>query len=208
MIELLYIEDDEIDVLALKRHLKGVSNLNLTVCQSLAEVKMVDLSLFNCIISDANLGDANYETLKQILAVHNVQFISGNQIEGEDIWVKPISKDNVERFISQSQIVNLKYIKELAEGDIDYEKDMIETTIRILPERLLAIKKSKNNINQLKKAAHKTKSSYRVCGIDNALLQKIEDLTDANDISEVSYLIAAVETEINTAVEELKAFHI
>ena len=53
--KLLYIEDDEIDVLALKRLLRQFDDVELTVCKYIKDLLALDLSKFDSIISDANL---------------------------------------------------------------------------------------------------------------------------------------------------------
>ena len=170
---LLYIEDDLIDVLALKRVLKNFEQVELTVCGTLEGISSLNFENFDFILSDSNLPDGSLNDLMAILPLDKTQFISGSEILGEDVWIKPIELDQIKSLFNRSIIVNMQYINELADGDDEYVQEMLDIAIRVLPERWSEISSSKNDIVELKKAAHKTKSSYRVCGIQNQWLVEL-----------------------------------
>lgn len=203
---LLYIEDDEIDVLAMKRLLRAFKGVKMDVCKVMKDLARVELSNYDAIISDSNLPDATYKELRQVLPESKTTYISGSQIEDFDVWVKPISKEQLSTLIDQEDLVNLSYIKALAEGDLEYEQEMIAIALRVLPQRYAELIEAQNNEKSLHVAAHKTKSSYRVCGINNSLLSEIENLKGENfrDKAKKAKLLESVKTQIDKAISELK----
>jgi len=204
-IKLLYIEDDVIDVLALKRTLRHFDNVALSVCGSLGELLELNLDEYDYVLSDANLPDAGLKDLKANLPLNKTQFISGSEITGENVWIKPTTAEQLESLFNKNSVVNMQYINDLADGDDEYVQEMIDTALSVLPTRWQAIETNKNNIVELKKAAHKTKSSYRVCGIQNQWLVELEELNDStfqSDQKEI--LISQIKKQIDQAIAELK----
>ncbi|MDB4107933.1 hypothetical protein OAD66_07105 [Bacteroidia bacterium] len=206
--KLLYIEDDEIDVLALKRLLRQFDDVELTVCKYIKDLLALDLSKFDSIISDANLPDGSFKKLQTILPESKTQFTSGSKVEGVKAWIKPISTEQLLSILQKNSIVDLSYIEDLAEGDEEYEQEMIELALKVLPDRLNELCSSKNDEEALRRAAHKTKSSYRVCGINNSLLTELEGLKGRafNDIDLKTSLLSKIEEEIESAIAELKSY--
>jgi len=198
---LLYIEDDAIDVIAIRRQ-----RLDVHICSSFKELKMNDLSTFDHVLCDSNLPDASYLDLKEYLKDFPVRFISGSAIPGEDVWVKPIEYHHLVEFLFDSFHVNLKYINSLAEGDMAYQKEMLDTAIDILPKRWAALDANRTEMSLLKLAAHKTLSSFRVCGIDPTSLHHLYDLTEKTSINDaqISHILVVIEKQISHAVTQLK----
>lgn len=202
--KLLYIEDDLIDVLALKRVLKNFEQVELTVCGTLEGISSLNFDNFDFVLSDSNLPDGSLNDLKAILPLDKTHFVSGSEIVGEDVWIKPIELDQLKSLFSRSTIINMWYINELADGDDEYVQEMLDTALRVLPHRWAAISSSRNDIIQLKKAAHKTKSSYRVCGIQNQWLVELEELNESSFHSEhKDILLAQIGKQIQQALIEL-----
>lgn len=203
-LKLLYIEDDVIDVLALKRTLRHFENIELEISGTIAEVKLLNLNEFDIILSDANLPDGTLNDLKAILPADKTQYISGSDLTGDDIWVKPIHAEQIKSLFNKNSILNMQYINDLADGDDEYVQEMIDTAISVLPTRWKEIESNKNDLVQLKKAAHKTKSSYRVCGIQNQWLVELEELNDSSFRSEQKeVLLAQINKQIKQALDEL-----
>jgi len=203
-LKVLYIEDDLIDVLALKRILGNFNNLELQVCGTLKGVSSLDLDSFDFILSDSNLPDGGLKDLRAILPMDKTQFISGSEIFGEDIWVKPIDRDQISSLFNRNAIINMQYINDLADGDDEYVQEMLDTALRVLPSRWMEISSNKNDLVELKKAAHKTKSSYRVCGIQNQWLVDLEELSESSFNSDQKDLILAqIKKQIDQAITEL-----
>jgi hypothetical protein len=201
---LLYIEDDLIDVLALKRVLKNFEQVELSVCGTLDGILSLNFDNFDFILSDSNLPDGSLNDLKAILPLDKTHFVSGSEIVGEDVWIKPIELDQLKSLFNRSIIINMWYINELADGDDEYVQEMLDTALRVLPHRWAAISSSRNDIIQLKKAAHKTKSSYRVCGIQNQWLVELEELNESSFHSEhKDILLAQIGKQIQQALIEL-----
>jgi CheY-like chemotaxis protein len=205
--KLLYIEDDVVDILAIKRVLKSFEDIALFVCSTFNDLQNLDLSDYDAIISDSNLADADYIKLKRHMGgLANVQFVSGSGIAGEPIWLKPINKENIETLFCFRSVMDLDYIENLAQGDADFEIDMIETALRILPERLDEMKKSIESLKDLKLAAHRTKSSYRVCGIDATALNEVEEMSEIDFCNKVQLeaLLKSIYTTTTKAISELE----
>ena len=203
MKKLLYIEDDEIDVLSLKRLLRNFENIEMEVITCMEDLKGLRFDRYDVILSDSNLPDASYLELK-ILLPNRTQFISGSTIDGESILLKPITEEQLKLTLSKGSL-DLTYIKQLADGDKEYEVDMIETALRILPERWTSILEVKDDFIALRMAVHKTKSSFRVCGINNEYLTLIEELTENAFMNKetVNGLLDSVQNQIERALKEL-----
>ncbi|MBT8326608.1 MAG: hypothetical protein KJP21_02725 [Bacteroidia bacterium] len=207
--QLLYIEDDSIDVIALNRVLRHFEKVDLTVCGNVADLYKFNLSEFDYILSDSNLPDGSLNDLKAILPLSKTQFISGSEIVGENVWIKPIEIDQIQSIFNKSTIVNMKYINDLADGDNEYVQEMIATALSVLPQRWVEISSNKNDLVLLRKAAHKAKSSYRVCGIQNQWLAELESLDESSFQSEQKdLLLAQIEKQIHQAIEELNKLKI
>lgn len=204
-IKLLYIEDDVIDVLALKRTLRHFDSVELSVCGSLGELLELNLDEYDYVLSDSNLPDAGLNDLRANLPLDKTQFISGSDLTGENVWIKPTTAEQLESLFNKNSVVNMQYINDLADGDDEYVQEMIDTALSVLPTRWQEIETNKNNIVELKKAAHKTKSSYRVCGIQNQWLVELEELNDSSFQSDQKeILISQIKKQIDQAIAELK----
>lgn len=204
-IKLLYIEDDVIDVLALKRTLRHFDSVELSVCGSFGELLELNLDEYDYVLSDSNLADAGLKDLKANLPLYKTQFISGSDLTGENVWIKPTTAEQLESLFNKNSVVNMQYINDLADGDDEYVQEMIDTALSVLPTRWREIETNKNNIVELKKAAHKTKSSYRVCGIQNQWLVELEELNDSSFQSDQKeILISQIKKQIDQAIAELK----
>ena len=203
---LLYIEDDEIDVLAMRRLLKNFSEVKMDVCTSMDKVLAIEFANYDVIISDSNLPDGTHKELMEILPPHKTKFISGSDMPGFDAWLKPITLHQIKSLITKSSSIDLTYIKNLADEDSTYEKEMIEIALQILPQRMEQLTVAKDDFDKLKSAAHKTKSSFRVCGMNNALLTKIEDFTpiEFQDFSHKEAILKSINAQVEGAIRELK----
>jgi hypothetical protein len=203
---LLYIEDDEIDVLALKRLLRSFKSVQMDVCTLLRDLIKIDLSNYDIIISDANLPDGSYKELSKLLPPKKTHFISGSEIENFEVWIKPISLDQLEEILTRDSLLDLTYIRDLADGDAEYEQEMIGIALRVLPERLEELNRAKHDEQALRKAAHKTKSSFRVCGVNNSLLTELELLKGSafSNENNKNKILNGVKDQIEKVIEELK----
>lgn len=201
--KLLYIEDDEIDLLAMKRVLFHFPEIELSSCKSYRELKKIDLTEFSIILCDSNLPDADYKILSSYLPLCKTHFVSGTI--RDEVLLKPVKKEELESIFYSNKNINLNYIKEVSDGDITYEMDIIKTAIRILPERLNVLVGATHDLKLLKKAAHKAKSSYRVLGMENKNLTSLESLDDSQykDKRYVQNLVALVSKQIKDAIAEL-----
>ncbi len=207
MKSLLYIEDDDIDILLLRRLIKPLHTINLDIVGTFQNLRQLDLSNYDLILSDSNLPDADYATLMQYLQNTNVQFVSGIGEPEQNVWAKPIDLKLLLNRLYRDAEPQLNYIEELADGDMNFKREMITTALEILPERKSSLQKTNLKGSDLKKVAHKTISSFRVCGMDTSVLSMLETEAvkpSAND-ELIKNLIALVVHQIDTGIKMLKA---
>ena len=120
------------------------------------------------------------------------------------MYAKPLSSQDLENILTSVKVINLKYIQDLADGDAEYEREMIEMAISVLPDRFKAIQQAET-VEDLKQAAHKAKSSFRVCGLKSSELEVL-DSEDMEELpkEEISKLIDQIGEKTNVAIKELQ----
>ncbi len=207
MKQVLYIEDDEVDLLWWQRITRTEQNISTTFKESLSDVAGVDLSAFDLIICDANLPDADFKSLKDYFKNEtHVHFLSGALIEGERIIEKPISLSHILALL-EPEVIDLSYIKTLSEGDVVYEQEMIRTALKVMPDRLKLLREMGYDITKIRTAAHKAKSSFRVCGMDSTALEVLEDLGEGTfERKKVDELFDKIERQILSALRDLETY--
>ena len=91
-------------------------------------------------------------------------------------------------FADTYQYINLQYMKEVSNGNIEYEKTVTEQFIEAIPNDLLAIENAwqHNNINELKQLAHNMKTTISVMGL-NEILQPYLDGLEYEELTENSF---------------------
>ncbi|MCR9065931.1 MAG: PAS domain S-box protein [Cytophagales bacterium] len=88
---------------------------------------------------------------------------------------KEIEKTEVKEEVRN--YVDLSYLKSTCEGDADFEKEMIELSLKNIPQDLALILEGikETNYRQMKETAHKLKSSFLAIGINHeGILDKLE----------------------------------
>ncbi|MEJ0105502.1 MAG: response regulator [Bacteroidota bacterium] len=108
------------------------------------------------------------------------------------------------------QYINLKYMKEISSGNVQYEKTVTEQFIEAIPEDLQMLEKkwADNHISELKQLAHNMKTTISVMGL-NETLQPYLDVIEYEEFTEETfrYNFSAIKVISETAVEEAKHFY-
>ena len=93
------------------------------------------------------------------------QFIQTNKIIDQQKSTDVKDSNNVYRYI------NLAYMKEVSNCNIDYEKTVTEQFLEIIPTDLYALENAwqQKNIYELKRLAHNMKSSVSIMGLHEIL---------------------------------------
>ncbi len=130
----------------------------------------------------------------------NVKFIS---------YQLPLHLKALNNFTMSDKLTNLNYLNELAEGDTDFVKDMIETFIENTPELIDQMKSELSNSEYLAvgQTAHKIKPTITFMGISSLeeLIREIEHKgKNSEDIDSIPSLVQKLENTCNLAYDELK----
>lgn len=105
-------------------------------------------------------------------------------------------------------LVNLDYLIESSLNDEDYVKMMIELYIKNTPNYLESISslEKENNLEELKKVAHKFKASVSIIGIEKAtvLIQELENnITNNENIENTKNLVTSISEYCKQSLVEL-----
>ena len=108
------------------------------------------------------------------------------------------------------KFINLQYMKEVSNGNIEYEKTVTEQFIEIIPNDLLALQNAwqQQNIKKLKQLAHNMKTSVSVMGLNEVLQPYLHEL-EYEDLTDNSFNInfTPLRTICEASVEEAKHFY-
>lgn len=106
--------------------------------------------------------------------------------------------------------VRMSYIEEIANGDIEFKKELIDIFIKQIPDFISNMKKYLNEGNHeaLAKEAHTAKSSVMIFLMEETgnTLRKIQLLAKKDDKTNLPPLIKKVEDKLTKASEELSAY--
>ena len=108
------------------------------------------------------------------------------------------------------KFINLQYMKEVSNGNIEYEKTVTEQFIEIIPNDLLALQNAwqQQNIKKLKQLAHNMKTSVSVMGLNEVLQPYLHEL-EYEDLTDNSFTtnFTSLRTICEASVEEAKHFY-
>jgi PAS domain S-box-containing protein len=126
-----------------------------------------------------------------------------------DYILKPYDAETLFEKINALTIkkeIDLSYLKSISDNNKEFEKELIESFIYLIPIELDSLKLSVNNndIKGIKAKAHKLRSSYSVVGIDaNELLDQLEYLESKNIINAHNLIISLQKIQLK-AIENLE----
>lgn len=111
--------------------------------------------------------------------------------------------------MDKTRYINLEYLNDMSGGDRGVIIEMAEIFISDVPAMVSRIKEHHytKNWESLGKIAHKARSSAMIMGMEELAgnLKNLELLTMEDDQPEIgSALILSIETQFNSAIEELK----
>lgn len=113
-------------------------------------------------------------------------------------------------FAGTYQYINLHYMKDVSNGNVEYEKTVTEQFIEAIPNDLLAIENAwqNNDINLLKQLAHNMKTTVSVMGL-NEVLQSCLDGLEYEELTEDTFKskFSSLKTICEASVDEAKHFY-
>jgi HPt (histidine-containing phosphotransfer) domain-containing protein len=106
--------------------------------------------------------------------------------------------------------VRMSYVEEIAKGDIEFKKELINIFIKQIPDFISNMKKylAENNYEALSREAHTAKSSAMIFLMEETgnKLRKIQLLAKKGDMKKLPPLIKKVEDKLKKASGELSAY--
>ena len=111
---------------------------------------------------------------------------------------------------SQYKYINLQYMKEVSNGNTDYERTVTEQFIEAIPVDLTEIENAwqRNEITQMRQLAHNLKTTVSVMGL-NELLQPSLDALEYKKLGKEKFstIFLQLKTICEASVEEAKQFY-
>lgn len=104
--------------------------------------------------------------------------------------------------------INLSYLYEIADDDVDFVKEMISDYIARVPEQFEELKRvfTARDYEQTRFLAHKIKSSFQFMGADTlvALAYNIEKVSQQEDAQTITQDLQTMEPIVGLVLSELK----
>jgi HPt (histidine-containing phosphotransfer) domain-containing protein len=104
--------------------------------------------------------------------------------------------------------INLSYLYEIADDDIDFVKEMISDYIEKVPEQYTELKKvfSEQDFEQTRFIAHKIKSSFQFMGARQLieLAYSIEQRSQTSDTETITQNLNVMEPLVEQVLDELR----
>ena len=139
----------------------------------------------------------------------------------EDLLLKIIRRFTIEKEVQTSEeiqtagtgsykYIDLTYLKEISNGNIDFEKKVTEQFIEIIPNDLKALEVAwqQKNIKEVKRLAHDMITSVSIMGLNDLLQPNLNGLEFEhleNDLFNVYFTL--IKKVCESAVEEAKQFY-
>ncbi len=136
--------------------------------------------------------------LKRIIAE-----FTGNELNHNLVTNTSFKEEN------QYKTINLQYMKEISNGDKEYEKLVTEQFIELVPRELESLRKAIENqdFDNLKHIAHSMKTSISIMGLDAVLNEYLDIIENGNPTNiRLMEIIEKITSVCNEAVEEAKEF--
>ncbi|HEY4797669.1 MAG TPA: ATP-binding protein, partial [Bacteroidia bacterium] len=107
---------------------------------------------------------------------------------------------------ASGKITNLQYLKSLANGNQQFQNEMIDIFIKENPNEVSNLKKAidEKNLEKMRASAHAMKSTLPFVGLDIPLKKILEDMEASSDLEKIHELFSIVESTCRQAAEELK----
>ena len=106
-------------------------------------------------------------------------------------------------------VCDFRYLKELSQGNVEFEEEMLNIFVEELPGELKIIEEAigSGNFEEIKQTVHRLKSSLHFVGL-NLLIgeeaDEVEDLAEQErDIAQISLLFIKIKEYCNRAYSEI-----
>lgn len=179
--KLLYIEDDKIDQMALKRFADS-KGITVSIADSKAQaLSILEQGNFDFILIDFFLGDATAQDIMHFINFQHVGIFTDenncediNQTNSLYYFTKPL--DNKQFQVIADTQLNLTYFDSLTDEDNEFKKEILTLGIQTIPLSLssLSLAFESKNFEKIKFEAHKLKSGVRVFGFD--IIEDLESI--------------------------------
>ncbi|MFT5885907.1 MAG: PAS domain S-box-containing protein [Arcticibacterium sp.] len=129
-----------------------------------------------------------------------------NQMELNQKINALLKKKNSSVRKTDKQAVNLEYLRSMAEGNKEFEKEIINTSLSHIPEDLNLLVSAIRilDLKQIASAAHKLKSSFYVMGIDDKELLKEFEMSGIDDLKTLENMFVKLENIYLASRESLE----
>ncbi|MEM6628151.1 MAG: Hpt domain-containing protein [Bacteroidota bacterium] len=230
---ILYIEDDTIDQMAFKRILAKEAWLSFTLSNSVSEgQKFWNHHTYDLVITDYHLSDGTAHDVLAFVRTGPIVVVTGTlraeeqsrfaELGAKYYLAKPLipdefisllrevlSTDTENSVLAEPSIsFDLKYLKDLSQGDQEFEAEMIQIFLDEMPEGIQEIHQliESQKWIQLGAAIHKMKSKIRLMG-----MVEIKDLADRleknfkfereidSSLAEIPLLVKSLEIAVEKA---------
>jgi CheY-like chemotaxis protein/HPt (histidine-containing phosphotransfer) domain-containing protein len=211
--KVLYIEDDIIDQMAVRRITEKCS-YELQFVNSIKEANdILQAEKFDLIITDFYLGDGTAEEILTMVTNQKIVLITQKPLDsfhanGNILYsiTKPLN-ESIFEIANKVQPLDFTYFNSLTEGDINFQIELLDTALQVLPSALEKVNEAIESLNfeRLKFEAHKMKSGARVIGIPILeTLQTIEELALTGELAKLSPLIKELNQKARSGIDLVK----
>ena len=222
----LLVVDDNVMNQSLMSHLLTEWNASFTVVSNgLEAIEVLGKQPFDLVLMDIQMpGMDGYTATRQIRDELRLDIpvigMTAHAMAGErekcishgmnDYLSKPINEDLLFKTINkykQKKLLDLRYMKDISKGNVQYEKTVTEQFIRLIPEDLRALRSAfeGKDLNEIRRIAHNMKTSVSIMGLLPLLENLLDDLEQA-DVIDLELLNALEELDLIClrAVQEAK----
>ena len=227
---ILYIEDDTIDQMAFKRILANEDWLRFTLSNSVAEGHdLWSKSDFDLVITDYHLSDGTAHDVLAFISSGPVVVVTGTLRPEEQVrfselgakyyLAKPLIPDEFLALLKEVLTLDpsaevpsepaisfdLSYLKDLSQGDPEFEAEMIQIFLDEMPDGIEEIHKlvETQEWPKLGASLHKLKSKIRLMGMVE--LKELTDRLEKNfkfekeieeSLSEIPFLVKSLKAAV------------
>jgi len=225
MKHLLYIEDDKIDQIAFRRIIDGIEQIRYTITDYVEQaISLEDPDQYDLIITDYQLSDGSAHEVIAHFHSKPVLVITGSLRPDEHALLtaagaiayisKPLEKatfipllnEILKKMEQSTPKFDLSYLKDLSQGDEEFEKEMLGIFLQEVPEglHLLEEKLAQAQWIEASKEVHKLKSKIRLLGMESIKVYADEienNLKKEANLKRTQMLIAKMREGLNQGIE-------
>lgn len=125
--------------------------------------------------------------------------------------VEKLKKTELPAINKEYKYIDLHYMKEISNGNIEYEKTVTEQFIEAIPLDLQMMQRAwhEKNINDLRQLAHNMKTTVSVMGLNNSL-QPFLEVIEYENLNEVSFknMFSSIKQICEASVLEAQLYYL